>query len=152
MSSLNRFSRIFSWTFGGLAELRTLDLSANSILEIEDGAFDLLGRQTDTLYRLYTREYCMIYIEDQPYDLAPPPSLPYLPSASCHSFLVLLCVAGRAYRWERGRSQMIRRRERLYKSFTTPRFTTYLTLLTMGKAEKGLGIFCGWMLRKFGRS
>ncbi len=54
-----------------------------------------------------------------------PPSLPPSPSASCLSFSVFLCVAGRAYCWERGvgrvwaRSQIIRPQESLviYKSF-----------------------------------
>ncbi len=51
---------------------------------------------------------------------SPPP----LPAASCLSFSVFLCVAGRAY-WregvEGGRCQIIRRRESmvLYKSFNT---------------------------------
>ncbi len=55
-----------------------------------------------------------------------PHSFPPPPSASCLSFSVFLCVAGRAYWWERrekgwGRSQNIRRRESLvlYKSFNT---------------------------------
>ncbi len=45
------------------------------------------------------------------YDLAPPP--PLLPSKSSLSFAVFLCVAGRAYWQERGRSQIIQRQESL---------------------------------------
>ncbi len=54
---------------------------------------------------LYTREF-ELFIEDQAfspsYDLAPSPPLPPLPSASCLSFSVFLCVAGRAYWREMG--------------------------------------------------
>ncbi len=44
-----------------------------------------------------------------PYDLAPPHPLPPLSPASCFSFSVFLCVAGRAY-WREGRGSYDDRR------------------------------------------
>jgi hypothetical protein len=95
--------------------------------------------QNDEKFRFSTAQYVYIhlsaawsterFIEDQAfspsYDLAPP--LPPPPSASCLSFSVFLCVAGRAYwrerleRMGRRRSKIIRRLESLvlFNSFNT---------------------------------
>ncbi len=83
----------------------------------------------------YATESIGRFIEDQAfsrsYELAPPPPRPPLPSASCLSFSVFLCVSGCAYWRERGRgwgrSQIIRPQESpvFYKSFNTLRVIVY---------------------------
>ncbi len=67
----------------------------------------LLLIKTSGLVRVFSPESIELFIEDQAfspsYDLAPPPSLsPSLPSASCPSLIVFLCVAGNAYWWGGG--------------------------------------------------
>ncbi len=94
-----------------------------------------------TIDQIY-HESIELYIEEQAFlrsfDLADSP----LPSASCLSFSVFRCVAGRAY-WreteerERGweRSQIIRRRESLilYKPFNTLWHAGYSTWLYLNR-------------------
>ncbi len=57
----------------------------------------------------------------------------------CHRSILLTGEGGMGW----GRSQMTRWRESLvlYKSLTTLRLTSYLTLLGTGKAEKDFGLF-----------
>jgi hypothetical protein len=55
----------------------------------------------DFISKYLKAERLEFFMEDQAfspsYDLAPPPPIPPLPSESCLSFSVFLCVAGRAY-------------------------------------------------------